>query len=194
VRYLLLSMDTNRNGRIEKDEVPKELKQAFDFMVERLDKNGNGSLERQELARGGPAMGAIATRYVQRMGIDVDAELAKLKKSQGDAFDRFEQRPVPIAEIRDPKQAKKVFAQLDENGDGKLDPNEVPEPLREPIQRLVRIADRDGDGKLSEAEFLGASEQIARFMKRRQGDEMPMRDGKSDRKLKAAPATTTKKN
>ncbi len=194
VRYLLLTMDTNRNGRIEKNEVPKDLKQAFDFMVERLDKNGNGSLERQELSRGGPAMGQIANRYVQRKGIDVDAELAKLKKSQGDSFDRFEQRPVPIAEIRDPKQARKVFAQLDENGDGKLEPNEVPDPLREPIQRLVRIADRDGDGKLSESEFLAATEQIARFMKRRQGDEKPFGKGKKDRKESATPSATAKNN
>ena len=32
----------------------------------------------------------IAARYVEREGIDVKAELAKLEKSQGDAFNRFD--------------------------------------------------------------------------------------------------------
>jgi Ca2+-binding EF-hand superfamily protein len=173
VRYMLLTMDANRNARIEKDEVPRELKPAFEMMVERLDKNGNGSLERQELSRGGPAMSVAATRYVQRLGIDVDAELAKLKKSQGASFDRFEQKLIPIAEIRDEKQARQLFAQFDENGDGKLDRKEAPEPLQEPIGRLIRIGDRDGDGKLSEEEFVAAAEQIAKFMKRRQSIETP---------------------
>ncbi len=193
VRYLLLTMDTNRNGRIEKDEVPKDLKPVFDTMLERLDKDGNGAIERKELSRGGPGIGAIAMRYCERKGIDVDAELAKLKKSQGDAFDRFDDRPMPLADVKDPKQARRLFATLDENGDGKIDPNEVPEPLREPIQRLVRIADRDGDGKLSESEFMAATEQISRFMKRRQGGEMPFRKNKDDRK-DSATSSTAKNN
>ena len=194
VRYLLLTMDTNRNGRIEKDEVPKDLKPVFDMMAERLDKDRDGAIERKELSRGGPGMGAIAMRYCERKGIDVDAELEKLKKSQGEKFDRFDERPMPLADVKDPKQARRLFATLDENGDGKLEPSEVPEPLREPIERLVRIADRDGDGKLSEAEFVAATEQISRFMKRRQGGEMPFRKDKNDRKESATSSTTAKNN
>jgi Ca2+-binding EF-hand superfamily protein len=194
VRYLLLTMDTNRNGRIEKDEVPKDLKPVFDQMVERLDKDGDGAIERKELSRGGPGMGALAQRYCRRKGIDVDAELENLKKWQGEKFDRFDERPMPLADVKDPKQARRLFATLDENGDGKLEPSEVPEPLREPIERLVRIADRDRDGKLSEAEFMTATEQLSRFMKRRQGDEMPSRKEKKDRKESAKSSSTAKNN
>lgn len=181
VRYLLLTMDTNRNARIEKDEVPKELKGALSGVIERADRNGNGALERQELSRGGPAMGAVAMRYVQRQQVDVDAELAKLKKSQGEAFNRFDEQPVPLGEIRDAKQARQLFAQFDENGDGKVDAKEVPDPLREPIERLVRIADRDDDGKLSQDEFVTATERIGKFLKRGGPDEMPMRERMRER-------------
>ena len=68
-------------------------------MIERMDRNGNGALERQELSRGGGAMSAVAGRYVERLKIDVDAELAKLKKSQGEAFNRFEQQPMPLEQF-----------------------------------------------------------------------------------------------
>lgn len=171
VRYVLLMMDADRNARIEKDEVPSQFQSAFATMVERLDKNGDGKLDRQELSRGGPAMSAVAGRYVQRLGIDVDAELAKLKKSQGAAFDRFERQPMPLQALRNPQQAREVFAQLDENGDGKLEPGEVPEPLQQLLKRLTRIGDRDGDGKLNEKEFVAATEMAAKFLKQRQGDE-----------------------
>lgn len=182
VRYLLLTMDTNRNARIEKGEVPSDLKAAYEAMSERLDRNQNGALERQELSRGGPAMSAVAMRYVSRMGVDLDAELAKLKKSQGAAFDRFEQQPVPLQNLKSAQQAKELFAQFDENADGKIDPQEVPQPLQQPLERLVRVGDRDGDGKLTEAEFVAATEQIAKFLQRRQGDEMSKRDMKAERK------------
>lgn len=194
VRYILLTMDTNRNGRIEKDEVPKDLRPVFDTMIERLDKDGDGAIERKELSRGGPVMGMMALRYCRQKGIDVDAELEKLKKSEGEKFDRFDERPMPLADVKDPKQARRLFATLDENGDGKIEADEVPEPLREPIQRLIRIADRDGDGKLSESEFMAATEQISRFMKRRQGDEMPFRKNKNDRKSSDTSSSTVKNN
>ena len=166
VRYLLLTMDKNHNARIEKDEVPRELAGAADSMIERMDRNNNGALERQELSRGGGAMSAVAGRYVDRLKIDVDAELAKLKKSEGEAFNRFEQQPMPLNEIRDAKQARQLFAQFDENADGKLEAKEVPDPLQEPIQRLMRIADRDSDGKLTQDEFVAATERIGKFLKR----------------------------
>ena len=195
VLYVLLTMDTNRDARIEKDEVPSDLKPAFEMMADRLDKNGNGAIERQELSRGGPAMSAVAGRYCERQGIDADAELAKLKKSQGEAFDRFERQPVPLDQLRDPKQARQLFAQFDENADGKLDPKEVPDPLQEPIKRLVRLGDRDDDGQLNEQEFVSATELVSKSLKRRQSDEMPVVKPKSkaDRKAKAAAALSDAK-
>ncbi len=186
VRYLLLTMDADRNARIEKDEVSGELKPAFEMMAERMDRNANGALERQELSRGGPAMSAVAGRYVARLKIDVDAEVAKLKKSEGQAFSRFEQQPMPLDNLRDPKQARKLFAQFDENADGKLEPNEVPDPLQEQIKRLIRIADRDSDGKLTQDEFVTAAERIAKIAKRRQAEDMPLRNAKPNRKAKPA--------
>jgi hypothetical protein len=195
VRYLLLTMDSNRNARIEKDEVPRELMPAFEIMAERMDKNGNDALERQELSRGGSPMSMVAGRFVERLEIDVDSELKKLEKSQGEAVKRFEQQPVPLENLRDSKQARQLFAQFDENADGKLEPKEVPDPLQEPIGRLTRIADRDGDGKLTEQEFLSATEQISRFAKRRQGAEMPAGKPKSkfDRKTKSGDSNSDAK-
>jgi Ca2+-binding EF-hand superfamily protein len=172
VRYVLLMMDADRNARIEKDEVPSQFQTAFATMAERLDKNSDGKLDRQELSRGGPAMSAVAGRYVQRLEIDVDAELAKLKKSQGAAFDRFERQPMPLQALRNPQQAREMFAQIDENGDGKLEAGEVPEPLQQPLKRLTRLGDRDRDGKLDEKEFVAATEMAAKFLKQRRGDDM----------------------
>jgi hypothetical protein len=186
VQYLLLTMDTNRNARIEKDEVPSELATAYEQLADRLDRDSNGAIERQELSRSGPAVSIMAGRYVDRLGIDVNAKLASLKKTEGDSFDRFDQRPVPLVDIRDPRQARKVFAQFDQNADGKLDPNEVPEPLRDPIQRLIRVADRNDDGKLTESEFVVATDRISKFAKRAAAVE------KRERKGKAADGTPPK--
>jgi Ca2+-binding EF-hand superfamily protein len=193
VRFMLLTMDKNRNARIEKDEVPRDLAGPVDMMIERMDKNGNGALERQELSRGGQAMSAVAGRYVERMKIDVDAELAKLKKSEGEAFNRFEQQPVPLEQLRDAKQAKQLFAQFDENADGKLDPKEVPDPLVERIGRLVRVADRDGDGKLNQEEFVSATERMGKFLKRGGPEGMPLRERMKDRKGTKEESTSSKK-
>ena len=193
VRYMLLTMDKNRNARIEKDELPREMGGAMDMLMERVDKNANGALERQELSRGGPAMSAIAGRYVERLKIDVDAELAKLKKSEGEAFGRFEQQPVPLEQLRDAKQARQLFAQFDENADGKLDPKEVPDPLVEPIKRLVRVADRDNDGKLTQEEFVSATERIGKFLKRGGPEGMPLRERMKDRKGTKDESASSKK-
>ena len=42
MRYMLLKLDANKNARIEKDEVPKELRPIFEILLERLDNNGDG--------------------------------------------------------------------------------------------------------------------------------------------------------
>src|SRR5690349_13552239 len=56
VRYMLLKLDANQNARIEKDEIPKQLRPIFEILLERLDGNGDGQLDRQELTRSGPGL------------------------------------------------------------------------------------------------------------------------------------------
>jgi hypothetical protein len=91
---------------------------------------------------------------------------------------------VPLERIRDPEQARQIFTQLDGNGNGQLESNEIPEPLQQPLERFGRLADRDRDGKLSRREFLDGAERMARFMGRRRPDAMPERDAKKERDSK----------
>ena len=100
---------------------------------------------------------------------------------------------VALEQLRDAKQAKQLFAQFDENADGKLDPKEVPDPLVEPITRLVRVADRDGDGKLTQDEFVSATERIGKFMKRGGPEGMPLRERMKERKSMKDESTSAKK-
>ena len=69
----------------------------------------------------------------------------------------------------------------------------MPDPLQEPIERLMRIADRDGDGKLTQDEFVAATERIGKFLKRGRPDEMPARERKTDRKAKPDEGASAKK-
>jgi Ca2+-binding EF-hand superfamily protein len=46
-----------------------------------------------------------------------------------------------------------LFKQLDKNNDGQLTEDEIPDEQQRLFKRLVRNADKDSDGKLSQAEF-----------------------------------------
>jgi Ca2+-binding EF-hand superfamily protein len=173
VRWLLLTLDASGNSWIEAEEVPQEMQPVFETMLERIDSNKNGVVERIELSRGGPPLAQIAGRYVQREGIDVAAELKKLEKKLGKAAERFELQRVPLQELGDPQKAREIFLQLDGNGNGQVEAGEVPEPFRRPLQRLMRAGDRDGDGRLSQREFLGAARRIAGRMNRQASTEEP---------------------
>jgi Ca2+-binding EF-hand superfamily protein len=189
VKYLLLAMDTSRNSMIEADEVPDDLRQVYEILAERADRNDNDRIERQELDRAGPVLSMVAGRYVQREGIDATTALKKLEKSQGDDAGRFERPPISFEQLRDPKQARRVFAQLDANSNGQIERNEIPPPLEQPLERFSRLADRDRDGKLSEREFLVGAERVARYMGGGLPERMRDRDKKRDRDTEA-----TKKN
>jgi Ca2+-binding EF-hand superfamily protein len=167
IRYLLLTLDVDRNAVIEADEVPDELQRLYAAMVDRLDRNDNGSLEPNELARGGGPLAQLAGRYVSSRKIDVPAELKKLETAQGRAAERFDGKRPPIEMLGDPRQARALFARLDGNGDGYVEPDEVPEPFQPQLERFLRVADRDEDGRLSEREFLIGAERISRFLSRR---------------------------
>ncbi len=186
VRYLLLTLDKNSNARIESREVPKDLRPIFEIMLERLDNNKDGALDRQELTRSGPGLAQLASRYVERQGIDVKAELAKLEKSQGKAANRFDDQQGPLERLGDPQQARQMFKELDTNNDGYLSQKELSEVFRERADRFFRMADLNGDDRLSQQEFLTGAERVSRFLNRQAKDE------KRDRKASKSAARSAK--
>ena len=194
VRYMLLKLDTNKNARIEKDEVPKELRPIFEILLERLDSNGDGQLDRQELSRSGPGLAQIAARYVEREGIDVKTELPKLEKAQGAAAKRFDDKGSPLERLADPQQARQMFKELDTNNDGYLSEKELSEVFRERANRFVTMSDRDHDGRLSEREFLDGAERVSKFLGRQMKDERKdLKAKKNERKLKSADSSSEDK-
>jgi Ca2+-binding EF-hand superfamily protein len=180
VRYMLLKLDANQNARIEKDEVPKQLRPIFEILLERVDNNNDGQLDRQELSRTGPGLAQIAARYVEREKIDVKTELAKLEKSQGAAAKRFDDTGGPLERLADPLKARQMFKELDINGDGYLSEKEVSEVFRERGDRFTAMADRDRDGRLSEREFLDGAERVSKLFGRQ------MKEARKDLKVKKA--------
>lgn len=191
VRYMLLKLDANQNARIEKDEIPKQMRPVFAILLERLDNNNNGQLERQELSRSGPGLAQIAGRYVEREGIDVKSEIAKLEKSQGVAANRFDDTGGPQERLADPAQAKQLFKELDANNDGYLDEKEMSEVFRERAERFTTMADRNRDGKLSQSEFLDGADRVSRFLGRQMKEERKdMKAKKNERKAKSAESSS----
>lgn len=163
-RLMLLKLDVNRDARLTAAEVPSELHDVFDRIVERYDRNDDGNVNQLELGRGGPQLMRMAQRTVKQLKLDVEAELAKLEQEQGDDFNRFDLQPTPEQMLGNPKQALALFEQLDTNKDGELELSEVPEQARQRASRLLRRGDRNGDKKLSKSEFLEVSKRISRFM------------------------------
>lgn len=171
VRYMLLKLDANMNSRIEKSEIPKELRPIFEVMLERLDANNDGQLDRLELSRSGPGLAQLAARYVEREGIDVKTELPKLEKAQGAAADRFDDNKGPFERLADPVKARQMFRELDSNNDGYLSEKELSEVFRDRADQFLQRADRNRDGRLSQSEFLEAADRLTRFMNRQAKDD-----------------------
>lgn len=184
VRYLLLTMDTGKDSGIEANEVPDGLQTVYDEMVDRLDMNKNGSMDRYELARGARELGQLAARYVRSERIDVAKELKQFDKSQGELARRFDKAPGPlIGNLGDPGRARKVFRQFDANSDDRVELDELPPPVQPQFERLMRFADRNRDGGLSEREFLAAAERINRMMSG-QRQNTPRAGSKPDRETR----------
>jgi Ca2+-binding EF-hand superfamily protein len=187
VRYMLLKLDANQNARIEKDEIPKQLRPVFEMLLERVDNNSDGQLDRQELSRTGPGLAQIAGRYVEREKVDVKTELAKLEKSQGAAAKRFDDTGGPLERLADPLQARQMFKELDTNSDGYLSEKEVSEVFRERGDRFNTMADRDRDGRLSEREFVDGAERVSKLFARQMKEaRKDLKAGKAKAKSKSA--------
>lgn len=187
LRYVLLTMDTSRNGSIEQDEVPEQMEALFEIMAERADVNRNGTLDRFELSRTTRQLIQLSVRYVAQKRLDVEKELARIEKQQGQLAKRFDETPAPFLEsFSDPTKARSLFKQLDANADGFLEIKELPEQIQPQLIRLFRLADRDRDGGLSRQEFQLASERASRLAKPQSKTASMEADPMSERKANRA--------
>jgi hypothetical protein len=165
IRYLLLTMDADKDASIRTDEVPAKMASLFESLVAEMDTNKNGILDRYELSRDPRVLNRASAQYVSRQRIDVDQELAKLEKAQGDLARRFDEPPGAfLSNLSDPKKAHNLFIQFDADKNGQLVISEFPEPLQKQMQRFVKMADRDRSGGLSEQEFTVAAMRLSRLI------------------------------
>ena len=167
-RLLLLKLDADGDSVLTADEAPSELKGVFNRIVEQYDRNDDGKVNRLELARGGPRLTRMAQQTARRLDLDVDRELKKLDRKQGQAAMRFSEQPSPRRMLGDPQQSLALFEEFDRNNDGRLERDEIPEQARDRLGRLFRLGDRNRDGALSEREFQAASQRASRMMQRMQ--------------------------
>lgn len=160
-RWLLLTLDANADSRLTEDEIPEDFTSTYERLVEEVDRDDDGILNPGEVNRGGPQIARVALQTVRRMEIDLDRELDRLVKKQGDRANRFDEAPDVRQAFSDPSNAREFFARLDENSDGYLQLAELPDPLRERLGRPFRRADADNDQRLSPEEFTTLARRLA---------------------------------
>lgn len=116
----------------------------FKQMLERLDKNKDGKLSKDEIPEDGPArfLREMMTRQNKDVLTAEDFERARQMFGGGPGG-----RPEP----------GEFLKRLDRNGDGKLQKDELPEPLRE---RLGRVFEKLGKDELSREDFARAMAEL----------------------------------
>ncbi len=120
-------LDANGDGKVTLDEVPEPRRDMFKQLVARGDKDGDGALTKKEFLRAFPGGGDPP-------------------KGKPDAAKRPEGRA----------RAEEFFRRMDANGDGKVTLDEVPEPRRPMVEKLISRGDKDGDKALTLNELVGA--------------------------------------
>ena len=158
---ILSKIDANGDGVVELEEAPARFRLVTRQLLQRADGDKDGRLDRRELGRSGPRIGILAQQAAERMDLDVEAELAQLPREVRAQLEQLNANGNPGDAISDPEQAARIFERLDANSDGQIEMSELPEQLAERFAQRARNADRDGDGKVSRAEFMRLSKMMA---------------------------------
>jgi Ca2+-binding EF-hand superfamily protein len=136
IDQLFLDYDKNKDGFLDRKEVPAFLRDHFD----KLDINKDGKLSREELEKG-----AV---YLQKRRRPADIIYILIEMSDCD-----EGCTAEIQEVYD------ALRKLDTNKNGKIDPEELmaarQQLLEERIDRIIKELDTDKDGKISRKEAKG---------------------------------------
>ena len=138
---LMAKLDTNGDGKISKEEFAAVRAGVF----QKLDKNGDGYIEPNELPQAKRRALGLVLRRLKRMDTNGGGRISK---------DEWKGRPA-------------VFAKLDRNADGFIEPWELRETGRRAVAGKVVAAlkrmDTDGDGRISKKEWKGRPEVFAKL-------------------------------
>jgi len=160
---LLAKMDVNGDGRVEVKEVPKQFRELFHRIEDRLGGEPDGVLDRRELSYAAPKLSQLASRMASAMNLDVDLELALLPEKQWQAVQNMVAPQRRGELLADPQQALKLFKRLDANNDGQVSRDEVPSEGADRFEMLLDRADGNRDDQLSRAEVMAMSGQLKNF-------------------------------
>ena len=179
---LLKAGDENKDGKLQVDEIRgllAKLKDLGETPAERFktfDLNGDGKLSRDEFPGAADAF--------DKLDADKDATLspAEMAAARPDAPPAAAMPPRLKAMDKDGDGRisreeflgqKDAFARLDQNKDGFIAademPNAPPIPVAVQPMRRVMAMDKNGDGKVSRAEFLGRPAGFDRLDKNKDG-------------------------
>lgn len=148
--------DANGDGFVSKEEffalprIDKLPDEKRDKIFERLDKDKDGKISKEELG----SFGEGPPRVPRLPELDVD-------KSGGVSFEEF--KASEFVQKLPPEKQEELFKRLDRDGDGQITPKDHPEPPNRPEgeggpegmgpRQLLKRLDADGDGAVTFEEF-----------------------------------------
>jgi Ca2+-binding EF-hand superfamily protein len=128
--------DRNRDGYLERGELPEPLREHFN----QLDANHDGRISPQELTRG------MASIMPRRRPSDLIFTLIEMTDHDPDA-------------TKEVQRAYDILRRLDTNKNGKIDPEELKAEqerlIKARVDALFKELDTNGDGKISREEARG---------------------------------------